>query len=255
MSDAMWVEWLKLRRSTVAKVVSGAVIVAIPLLSYAMFWVSVNGGFGPLAAKSEGLIVGDGWDGYLNAIGQVTAVGVFLALGVLSAWVFGREHTENTFPSLFSLETSRTSIATAKLFVLIAATAVLALALVVVTLGLGVATGVSDGEVPIPEGLATVLQVAFLAGLLGTCTAYVASVGRGYLAAIGALIGVVAVAQIAVLFGTGGWFPFAVPGLMAVSGAEGVPEVSGAQMLLVPAFVGVVAWWTIRWWRTAEAVA
>jgi ABC-2 type transport system permease protein len=84
---------------------------------------------------------------------------------------------------------------------------------------------------------------------------FVASLGRGYLPAIGVLGVIVAITQVAVLFGTGGWFPFAVPGLMAVAGAEGIPEPTALQVLLVPAVAAVGIWLTIHWWHHAEVVS
>jgi ABC-2 type transport system permease protein len=73
--------------------------------------------------------------------------------------------------------------------------------------------------------------VAILAALLALPTGYVASAGRGYLPAIGALIVVIAISQVVVLFGTGGWVPSAVPGLLAVGGGLAPTAV---QIALVP---------------------
>ena len=101
---------------------------------------------------------------------------------------------------------------------------------------------------------AAALVVLGTTGLLSMTMGFVASVGRGYLTAIGAIIVIIAVAQVAVLFGTGGWFPFAVPGLLAVAGAEGAPTLSSLQMALVPAVVAMGIWFTIAWWRSAEVI-
>jgi hypothetical protein len=54
--------------------------------------------------------------------------------------------------------------------------------------------------------------------------------------------------------GTGGWLPFAVPGLIAVAGTEGAPELTATQIALVPVVVVAVAAATLSWWRTTEAV-
>ena len=255
MNNAVYVEWLKLRRATISRVIAASVVLAIPLMSFGLFWASVNGGFGPLAAKSEGLVVGDGWDGYLNATGQIASVAIFLAIGIGTAWVFGREHVDRTFPSLFSLATPRTAIANAKFAVVGLWSVALGVAFVATTWLVGFVAGVEPGTGSVINGLFSLLGIAVLASLLGMTTAFVASTGRGYLSAIGAVIGVVAVAQIAVLFGTGGWFPFAVPGLLAVSAAPGMPSVTGAQIALVPLLLVFVIAATVRWWKQAEAVA
>jgi len=55
-----------------------------------------------------------------------------------------------------------------------------------------------------------------------------------------------------VLFGTGGWFPFAVPGLAAIAGAEGAPDLTPLQVALVPALSALTTLLTIRWWTRTE---
>jgi ABC-2 type transport system permease protein len=80
----------------------------------------------------------------------------------------------------------------------------------------------------------------------------VASIGRGYLPAVGALSVIIAVAQIAVLFGSGGWFTFAVPGLLAVAGAPGIPVLTPAQVTLMPVVALVSVALTMWWWQGAE---
>jgi ABC-2 type transport system permease protein len=94
--------------------------------------------------------------------------------------------------------------------------------------------------------------IAFTASVGSLSVGLVASVGRGYLPAVGALILIVAAAQVAVLFGTGGWFPFAVPGLIAVAGSEGAPALNPWQIALVPATTALVVWLTVRWWQRTE---
>lgn len=255
MRAAFRAEWLKLRRSTVTRTVSVAAIVAIPAMSFGVFWVAVNGGFGPLAVKADGLIQGEGWDGYLNAAGQITAAALFIAVGIAAAWVFGREHADRTFPALFSLAVTRGQIALAKFGVLLVWSAVVSVGMVTLTLAIGALAGV--GAQPTSGiGAATVelLAIAVLSCLLAMTMGFVASLGRGYLPAIGALIAIVAVAQIAVLFGTGPWFPYTVPGLMAVAEADGVPPVGMGHIALVPLLLAISVWLTVRWWDSAEAV-
>ena len=253
MRAALYSESLKLRRSRVISTISALVILVVPAMAYGLFWVATNGGFGPLAAKSSGLIVGEGWQGYLSAAGQISAASVFLAVGVAAAWIFGREYVDHTFPSMFGLSVSRRTIALAK-FVVVgiwAMTAVMAMVVVVAIAGLVAIQGSTSDAI---EGLARLAAIAALAAALGITSATAASWGRGYLPAIGGLIVVVAMAQMAVLFGTGGWFPFAVPGLLAITGAEGVPPVSLAQVVLALTVVGGAVWVTANLWSHAEAV-
>jgi ABC-2 type transport system permease protein len=252
MTRAFWVEMLKLRRSPVALTATLLMVVLIPVMALGLYSVAQNGGTGALAGKAGALLAGEGWDGYVGAVDQIAAVAMFLGAGVVAAWVFGREHLDRTFPALFALPVSRTTIAGAKFLVLGVWAAASSTLIVASTLLVGVA-GRLDGAGVAAESY-RLFAVALGATLLGLTMGYVASVGRGLLPAIGAIVVLVAVAQIAVLMGTGGWLPFAVPGLIAVAGTEGAPELTATQIALVPVVVVAVAAATLSWWRTTEAV-
>jgi ABC-2 type transport system permease protein len=255
MRRAVRVEWWKLRRSRVTLVATALMGVLLPAMGLGFYSVAVNGGTGSMADKAAALIVGEGWVGYLGLVDQITAVALFLGAGVVVAWVFGREHADRTFPSLFALPVSRGTTAAAKFVVLAVWLITLCIAVCAVALILGLAAGVApfEGDV-VWAGLGRLLTISIGAGVLSLTMGFVASIGRGYLPAIATLILIIAAAQVAVLFGTGGWFPFAVPGLLAVAGGEGVPEISTIQLALVPALGALSVWLTIRWWRNAEVV-
>lgn len=255
MMPAVRVEWWKLRRSRVTLVATALMGVLLPALGLGFYSVALNGGTGSMADKAAALLVGEGWVGYIGLVNQVAAVALFLGAGVVVAWVFGREHVDRTFPSLFALPVSRQTIAGAKFVVLGGWVLFLAVVVCLVALTLGVVGGVEPfhGDVVVSE-LLGLLAISIGAGILSLTMGFVASLGRGYLPAIGALIVLVAVSQVSVLFGTGGWFPFTVPGLMAVAGAEGVPDLNPIQLALVPAFGAAGIWATIWWWRKAEVV-
>lgn len=255
MIRALQVELLKFRRSPVVIVSTLLMVVLLPAIGLGMFSVASEARAGPLAAKVEGLLIGHGWSAYLGMISQVAAAAAFVGVGVVAAWTFGREHSDKTFPSLFALTVSRRSIAMAKFVILCIWVLVLAAVVTVFALAAGAVVGVgaSDGgDVWAP--LLRLLFVVTTTGLLALTAGYVASVGRGYLPAVGAIVIVVAAAQISVLFGVGGWFPFAVPGLVAITGSEAAPALSWMQFALVPVVVVVVVWLTVRWWKRAEVV-
>jgi ABC-2 type transport system permease protein len=252
MRRAIAVELLKVRRSMVVLVTSVLVVVGVPLLCLGFMAVAEHGGAGAAALKAQAMVVGEGWDGYLSLLGQMVAVTMFIGPGVVVAWAFGREFADRTFPSLFALPVSRGSVAAAKFLVLGLWGAVLTTLLLAASMLAGLVFNVA----PI-EGLNLVsLGRLFIAGLLTATISltigFAASVGRGYLPAIGAIILLTAAAQISVLFGTGGWFPYAAPGLFAVAGTEGVAEVNAIQLLLVPLTALAIAWLTVSWWRRAE---
>jgi len=111
--------------------------------------------------------------------------------------------------------------------------------------------GLPDGDAL--AGLVRLAVLSLLTGLSALTIALFASVGRGYLPAFGGLVGLVAAAQIAVVTGAGGWFPYAVPGLWAVAFATPtLGTVPVWHLLLVPCSAAVVGALTVAWWRRAE---
>ena len=179
---------------------------------------------------------------------------MFIGPGVVVAWAFGREFSDRTFPSLFGLPVSRGSIATAKFIVLACWGLVLTVLTLVATVLVGLVALGSPAGIDLAGWLSRLLVAGFLTSMIALTIGFVASVGRGYLPAFGALILLTMITQIAVLFGTGGWFPYAAPGLYALAGAAGVAEVSVVQLLLVPIWTVFVGWLTVRWWNHAEVV-
>lgn len=254
--DRMWVaitvEWWKLRRSTVTWTTTGLMVILMPLLAAAFYSVAINGGTGPIAAKAAIFLSAPGWEGYLGMSGQIAAAAALVGVGVVVSWVFGREHADGTFPSLFALPVGRHLIAMSKLFVLTVWVAALAVAIMITTWIAG-AFVVHTGSLPI-DGLAELGVVVLLTGITGISVALFASIGRGYLSGVGATIMLIIASQVSVLFGTGGWFPPAVPGLIAVHGAPGAPSVSAIQIVAVPALTGLACAATVVWWRVAEVV-
>lgn len=253
MKRALAVEHLKLRRSMVAVVTTVFVVVFIPLLSIAFVAIAKSGGAGAAALKAQAMVVGEGWEGYIGLLGQMVSVAMFIGPGMVVTWAFGREHSDRTFPSLFALPVSRRSIAAAKFVVLAGWSLVLVVLLLLGSVVAGLLAGVGPlDDVELLPRLARLGFAGFLTALLALTIGFVASVGRGYLPALGAMILLTMITQIAVLFGTGGWFPYATPGLYAMAGADGIPEVSALLLLLVPVTVGIVVWLTVRWWERAE---
>jgi len=251
MTAALVVELRKLRRSTVVTVATPLIAVLIPAIALALVAVAASGtGNGTLGGKASALVIGEGWTAYLRTVDQIAAVAVFLGVGIVTAWVFGREFTDGTFPSLFSMAVPRRAIALAKLVALAVWVSLVTAALIAVAMVLGIIVGIGASF-----DSTEVLRLASItagAGMLGLTSAFAASAGRGLLPAITAVILAIVASQVAVLFGTGGWFPFAVPGLAAVAGAEGIDPLTPVQMVLVPVLVGAAAWATVLWWSKAE---
>ena len=130
-----------------------------------------------------------------------------------------------------------------------------AMAAVVLTLVLGMATGLGLPDTAAWSGAGKALVIAVLSVLLTIPLAWFASVFRGYLPAIAALLGTIMVTQVVTIAGAGAWFPYSAPGMWSgMGGLELAATVTPVQLLLaVPvAVVGAAA--TVWWWDRAEVV-
>lgn len=252
MRQALTVEWWKVRRSPVVLTATALMGILLPAMGLGFYQVAISGGNGLLADKASAFLAGTGWAGYLGLVEQIAAVALLLGAGIVVAWAFGREHVDRTFPSLFARPVSLRVVAGAKFTVMFAWVATVAIAVSAMAIVLGVAAGVGPLSGEVAAQLPKLLLVTASSGMLALTLGWVASVGRGYLPAIGVLIVIIAAAQVAVLFGTGGWFPYAIPGLIAVAGSDGAPQLNTLQFALVPAIVAGAAWLTLRWWATAD---
>ena len=215
----------------------------------------------PEAAKSMGLIgtkaqltagVAD-WPTFFNLLAQATAIGGAIIFAIVTTWVFGREFSDHTVKELLSLPTSREAIIAAKFTVIVLWT----LTLTLLSYGLGLIVG---NAVVIPGWSSELLRSATVdilgAGILTIMllpfVAFLASIGRGFMAAFGWAIFTVAIAQIAVVMGWGSWLPWSVPALF--SGAVGPrAEVLGMHSYIIVALSSAIGFFiTFYWWRNAD---
>jgi len=256
LSSALWVEFLKGRRSKVPFFTALGFSI-VPLIG-GLFMIILKD---PEAAKSMGLIsakaqltvgVAD-WTAFFNLIAQAVAVGGAILFAIVTAWIFGREFSDHTAKELLALPTPRATIIGAKFIVIAAWTFTLSL----FVFGFGLVVG---KLVVIPGWSTELMQTAFV-DILGSAVltiillpfvALVASMGRGYLPAFGWTILTVAMAQIAAVTGWGDWFPWSIPALF--SGAVG-PRVTQLGLhsyviILLASMIGLAA--TFYWWRNAD---
>jgi ABC-2 type transport system permease protein len=96
------------------------------------------------------------------------------------------------------------------------------------------------------------MLIALLTFMLMSFVALFASAGRGYLPPLGWAFLTMALAQIAIVLGWGGWFPWSVPGLIgSLSGPRTEPIEIHSYILVLLAFVAGLAA-TFAWWRSAD---
>ncbi|MDQ0826894.1 ABC-2 type transport system permease protein [Arthrobacter sp. B2I5] len=246
-------EALKFRRAPVVRMVSILIGAVLPGLAAVFMVAATSDGSSQIGLKAAAMLTGTGWAAYLAMVGMLLSVGALLGIGFVVCWSFGREFTERTEACLFALSVSRRQFAFAKLTVIL----LWALLLCLVSLAVAFLAGALIGlGVPGPEALAAAGKAwcaGALAALLACPLAIVASVARGYLPAVGALVLLVVITQMVTAFGAGAWFPYAAPGLwLGMGGAAAAETVSPLQLFLcVPvSALGIAI--TVQWWKNMQ---
>ncbi len=244
MRAALATESTKFSRAQVPVVTSVMLTLGIAILCAAMLG-ALGSGDPQLIAKLGALADPGGWVGFVLTASQITAIAGLLGFGVVLSWLFGREFADGTVAGLFALPVGRGTIAAAKLIVYFA----WAVALAVLLAGALVLLGLVAGLGPLPSEVAPILgrqvSVTVLTALLAVPAAWAATLGRGPLAGIGTVVGVVIAAQVAVFSGVGAWFPFSSPGMWAV----GAPVSAGQLALVIPVAMIASALVVISWRR------
>jgi ABC-2 type transport system permease protein len=196
---------------------------------------------GPAAAQG-------GWSGLTSAVLQITAAAGLLGFGVVLSWMVGREFADGTVTGLFGLPVARSTIVAAKLLVYLMWTVVVAVLIVAMVAVVGLAFGLGGPAAGDVAALGRLLALAVLSALVAVPAAWAATIGRGLLPGIATTVGIIVLAQITVVVGSGGWFPLAAPALWAIMPGS----VSGVQLALVA--VVPVGWGllTLRAWSTLQ---
>lgn len=257
MRALLALQGVTLVRAGVTRVATGVLVVVAPALC-ALF-LSASGaatgevGPGPAAQKIGALLIGTGWSAYLGLVSDVLSVAVLLVTGFLVAWCVGREFTDGTASSLLALPVSRSTVVAAKLWAVLAWALLGVLGAVVVAVALGPLVGLGLPGAGVLPAVGKTVVVGVLAALLAVPVGLVATLGRGPLPAVAALLGVVVVTQVLVTFGAGGWFPWAAPSLWAgMGGREAMEAVTPLQLLAVVPVALVGALVTARAWERLE---
>ncbi len=223
--------------------------VGIPMVSIAAL-LGARSDDAALAAKLGPLVAEGGWPGYLSTSAQITAVAGLLGFGVVLAWQFGREFGDGTVTGLFAIPVPRRTMAGAKLLVYLAWTFVVSTGLILALLIGGLSFGLGVPGIEVWPLLARGYGLALLTAGLAIPAALAATLGRGLLSGIAAIIGVIVLAQVAVFTGIGGWFPFSAPGLWAATDAAAAHSVvSAGQLALVLPVAAAFAGLTLHSWH------
>jgi len=244
---AVRVEVVKAWASPVVRITTALLLAGVTVLAAAMSWAADRGNeqvtaqLGPFAESS-------GWERYLGVAAQVVAAGGLLALGVVLSWSTGREFIDRTVSGLYALPVARPTIVCAKLIVHVAWSAVAGSLLVGALFAVGLALGLGWPDPAAMAAQARIFVLLVLSSVLVVPAGWVVTVSRSLLAGVGTVVGIIVLAQVAVVAGGGAWLPFVAPALWAVEPAA----VSPAQLALgfvVPLAFGAG---TVRAWAEME---
>lgn len=233
-------EFLKLKRTRVPWVLS-AVYCLAPLMISLMMLVLKNPRLGRrlglVAAKAQLTAGAADWPTYLQLSGFLFVGGV-LVMGVMQAFLFGREYAEGTAKNLLTLPLGRTSIVAAKLLVSAVWFSVLAALLCAEVLALGFLLDLPGFSAPLlAAGLLRALRLAAQVLLLSTVPAWMAVAGRGYLAPLGFSILLLLLGDLFAHTGWGPWIPWSILFLSAgAGGAEAPLPGTGSLLVLIGVF-------------------
>ncbi|HEX5579668.1 MAG TPA: ABC transporter permease [Candidatus Limnocylindria bacterium] len=256
IAAAVATELMKARRSRVPWGVAAGFTLAPFVIG--LFMVILKN---PEAARSLGLLGAKAaltagtadWPTFLSMLGQVVTIGGAVLFAFLTAWVFGREFADRTVRGLLAVPTRRRTIVAGKAIVVVACAVVITVWVIVIGLAIGaVLTLPGWSAANATSALAGMAVGALLTIALQSATAFVAGVGRGYIAPLAWAVATVAVSQIMAVLGWGNWFPWSVPAILAGAGGAAVEPVSppAVAVVLVVALGGLLA--TMTWWERAD---
>jgi ABC-2 type transport system permease protein len=256
LAQAIWVEALKARRSTLP--LFTALGFALAPLAGSFFMIVLRD---PVLAQQARLISDKAqivagqadWPTYLGLLAQATAIGGLLLFSLITSWVFGREAVDRTGKDLLALPTGRAAIVAAKFVVICLWSALLAL--LILLMGLGLGTGIGLPPVAMSVLWSGVGRVAITTGLtiaLVPPIAFFASAGRGYLPPVGIALLTMILAQVIAAAGWGDYFPWSVPALYSGVAGGQAAQLGGVSFALVilTGIAGIIG--TFLWWGWAD---
>jgi ABC-2 type transport system permease protein len=256
---ALWAETVKARRSKMPWLT--ALGFSLAPLAGGFFMIVLKD---PEYARSLGLIgtkaqimagVAD-WPTYLALLGQATAIGGLLLFGLITSWVFGREHADRTAKDLLALPTPRSAVVGAKFIIVTIWSAALVLLILILGLCIGALIALPGWSAAVAlNGICALSVTAGLTIVLVTPVAFVASAGRGYLPPMGFVILAVVLAQVVGAAGWGAFFPWSVPALSSGLAGPQTDQLPTASYVIVIAtgLIGLAA--TLIWWGSADQAA
>jgi ABC-2 type transport system permease protein len=253
---SLWAEWQKLRRSRtfwITALAFGASILIAGLFMYILKDPEQARRFGLLGAKATILGGTADWPSYINVVLLMVSVLGIIIYGFIYVWIFGREFSDKTFYDLLALPTSRITIVLSKFVTGMIWCLVLLTGVIVLMTVLGLILNLPGWSLSLLfNGIGKIALSAFLTALLAIPFAFIASITKSYLPAVGCIFLVLALGQVFSSLGYGQFFPWSVPALL--SGAAGTnslqPGIASYISVGMVCLLGLIC--TLIWWQKAD---
>jgi ABC-2 type transport system permease protein len=240
-------EFMKLKHSKITWL-SWLAISIMPLVGGLFMWIAGEPGraaqLGLLGDKAQLLNATADWAGYFDILLQITGIGGMILVSVITAFVFGREYTERTAKNLLALPAARRSFVIAKLVVICVWFGVLTLSLIAEGLAVGVWLGLPGFSIALAmASIGHILLATIVTALLVPVVAWIASLGRGYLAPLGFAFFMLVMGMAIGATGWGKWFPWSIVPLFAgVAGPRAeVLSAGSLAILAMTSVAGIIA--------------
>lgn len=257
LAVSLWAESLKARKS---KIFAGTIIffvfigIMIGLLMFVAGHPEIAGRSAVMKTKASMIGNGD-WKSLLEFIIQMILTVGTIGFGLVTSWVFGREYSEKVIKDIIALPISRPTLVISKLIVAFIWSMLLSLILFIAGILTGLMVNLTGwNETLVFQTFIIYMECAVLNFLLCSLVAFIASVGRGYLLAIGYVILILIITQI--IFVGIPWIsiylPWALPALHSGIAGEAAPlPTAGSYLIYTITIVsGLIA--TTAWWRYAD---
>jgi len=253
LTDMIWIEFRKALRSKVPLwTILGSLL--MPLGVAFLVFVARN----PELSKKLGLISvkadlvaysATDWSTYFGLVGMIIATAGFFLFVLVTSWVFGREFADGTVKDMLAVPVSRSSILASKFITAGVWSLTIALAMTIISVLMGFLLRLpGDTTQVLLNGGIMVLITALLCIATALPFALIASVGRGYLLPLGAVVFTLLMANLIIMTGQGGFFPWSVPGIYA----HDKTSLTTISYILVILTCLAGAFFTDRWWHKAD---
>jgi len=252
-AQVLTTEFLKLRRSKITWL-SWLAFSVMPLAGGLFMWIVMEpqraAQLGLLGQKAQLAGVTADWPSYFTMLNQVACVGGMVLLAIIAAYVFGREYSEKTAKNLLALPVPRHWFVVAKLAVILVWFGILTVSLIAEGLLVGALLRLPGFSISLAVSAGGNVLIAGLVGyLLVPIVAWIATLGRGYLAPIGFTIFMLVMGNVLGMTGWGKWFPWSIaPMLAGLAGPRSEVLASGSLVVVGLTFAAGVAAtvWQVR---------